>query len=111
MMESIIEITPAEPDKTQVTAGDKVAVHWLLNAHVDPDDLTFTIYGGGDEQTHSGSDLQETEETRNTDERWWRYTAEQELPAAMTQIEFRLDDPVNGATDTAFIEATDRYTP
>lgn len=101
----MIDITPATDSDTEVQRGDKVRVSWLLNASVDPAHLTLTVTPvGGSDTTYSGSDLQE-KEVEKDGERFWRYYKDLVLPSVQTEVEWTLDDPVNGARDTAKITA------
>lgn len=101
----MIDITPATDSDTEVHRGDKVRVSWLLNASVDPEDLLLTETTiTGEVRTFSGDELSE-EEVIKGDERHWRYYKDLVLPAIRAVYEWRLDDPVNDARDTAELTA------
>lgn len=103
----MIEITPTTDSDTQVTAGDKVRVSWLLDAQANPAFITLRIASAGKDETVSGDEL--TEELVEQDgERRYRYRRDFELASIFTQIEWRLDDPVNAAADSASIQAHPR---
>jgi hypothetical protein len=99
------EITPQTDSDTQVTVGDSVVLAWTLDAQVDPNYLTFTVYGGGRKLELSGSDLTE-ERVERSGELLWRYSVEVEIQSVFEQVKFQLDNPQQESTDTAFFNAT-----
>lgn len=99
----MIDITPQTDSNTQVTVGDKIRVRWVLNAQADPKDMTFTL----NEKQFSGTDITESLVERGED-RLWRYSVTTTLKTPFTQVEIDLSDPVNDATDTAYINANNR---
>lgn len=105
----MIDITPDTDENTQVTEGDKVRLPWLLNAQVSPADVEIIVKTGSAEDTYSASDLTEQKETIDGST-WWRYYVDVELKGPFTQVEYRLDDSVNKARDTAQITAERKIT-
>ena len=106
----MIDITPSTDTNSQVTVGDDVELRWVLDAQVDPADLTFTVRQLDDtETTYSGTDLTESAVTVNGNTKY-RYSVEIELASIQTEVQFRLDDAVNHATDTAIITAEPKIT-
>lgn len=102
----MIDATPQTDSNTEVQKGDKIRTPpWLLNASVDPSDVTLTVRSlNGDETTYSGDEIEE-EEVVDGDERYWRYYKDIVLPSIRTTFEWELDDPVNDAHDFARITA------
>jgi len=107
----MIDITPTTDSDTQVTEGDKVRLRWLLNAQVDPADMTITVLSPLNDvlQEFSGGEL--TQEVVDRDgERHWRYRVDTEIPSAHLKIEYRHRDGVNAIRDTAQLTAHSRLT-
>jgi len=101
----MIEVTPHSDSNSQVTVGDKARVRWLLDAHVDPDNVVMNV--GGIEKT--GSDLSEMKVDIGG-QWWWRYETIVTLPQVYSAIEFSLQDPANEIVDTAYIYAREQLT-
>ena len=107
----MIDITPTTDSDTQVTQGDKVRLRWLLNAQVDPADVTIIVLTpfGDVLETHTGNDLDEVMVDRDG-QRHWRYQVDTEIPRRSIKVEYRLKDDVNAARDTAKLTANQRLT-
>jgi len=98
-----IEITPTAGPDEQVTVGDRVFIGWLLDAQVNPADVVLSVLGK-QQRTYSGDDLTVEEVTRDED-RYWQYGATVRLDQIFIDVEFRVEDAINGAVDTAFIQS------
>jgi len=108
----MIDITPSTGPKRELNAGmDQVRLAWKLDAQVDPHDLTFTAVGvlGGVIATYSGGDLTETE-VQEGGQTYYKYSVIHDIEQTHEQYEYRLEDGVQSAGDTATLTATPNLT-